>query len=134
MKRFSFITLIMAAACLCGPLKAQNKMSATQPLYDKQKSIVAAVCVKPYCSFTQVGQPINGQFVIDNAKFFFSRVNFNASLIGGIAQTQQVMNHCAENKIYPQIQMIKASEINDAWEKVVSKEARYRFVIDMATI
>lgn len=93
-----------------------------------------AVCVKPYGSFTQVGQPINGQFVIDNAKFFFSRVNFNASLIGGIAQTQQVMNHCAEIKIYPQIQVIKASEINDAWDKVVSKAARYRYVIDMATI
>ena len=93
-----------------------------------------AVCVKPNGSFTQVGQPINGQFVIDNAKFFFSRVNFNASLIGGIAQTQEVMNLCAQNEIYPQIQVIKASEINDAWDKVVNKEARYRYVIDMATI
>lgn len=93
-----------------------------------------ATCVKPHGSFTQVGQPINGEFVIDNAKFFFSRVNFNSSLIGGIAETQEVMDHCALNKIYPQIQVIKASEINDAWNKVVNKESRYRYVIDVATI
>lgn len=93
-----------------------------------------AVCVKPYGHFTQVGQPINGEFKIDNAKFFFSRVNFNASLIGGIPETQEVMDLCAENKIYPEIQIIKASEINDAWEKVVNKQARYRYVIDASTI
>ncbi|KAF2326662.1 NAD(P)-dependent alcohol dehydrogenase [Flavobacterium ginsenosidimutans] len=93
-----------------------------------------AECVKPYGSFTQVGQPINGEFKIDNAKFFFSRVNFNASLIGGIPETQEVMNHCAQNKIYPQIEIIKASEINEAWNKVVNKEARYRYVIDIATL
>lgn len=93
-----------------------------------------AECVKPYGSFTQVGQPINGEFKIDNAKFFFSRVNFNASLIGGIPETQEVMNHCAQNKIYPQIEIIRASEINDAWDKVLNKEARYRYVIDIATL
>ncbi|TRW23677.1 NAD(P)-dependent alcohol dehydrogenase [Flavobacterium zepuense] len=93
-----------------------------------------AVCVKPYGHFTQVGQPINGEFKIDNAKFFFSRVNFNASLIGGIPETQEVIDHCALNKIYPEIQVIKASEINDAWDKVVNKEARYRYVIDIATL
>jgi alcohol dehydrogenase (NADP+)/uncharacterized zinc-type alcohol dehydrogenase-like protein len=63
----------------------------------------------------------------------FNRVNFNASLIGGIPETQEVMDYCAKNKIYPQIQIIKAAEINDAWEKVVNKEARYRYVIDAAT-
>jgi alcohol dehydrogenase (NADP+)/uncharacterized zinc-type alcohol dehydrogenase-like protein len=44
------------------------------------------------------------------------------------------MNYCAENKIYPEIQIIKAAEINEAWKKVVNKEARYRFVIDAETI
>lgn len=63
----------------------------------------------------------------------FNRVNFNGSLIGGIPETQEVMDYCAANKIYPQIQIIKAEEINDAWEKVVSKQARYRYVINAAT-
>ncbi len=91
-------------------------------------------CVKPYGYFTQVGQPINGELVINNTNMIFNRVNFNGSLIGGIPETQEVMNYCAENKIYPQIQIIKAEEINEAWKKVVNKEARYRFVIDAATI
>ena len=91
-------------------------------------------CVKPYGFFTQVGQPINGELMINNTNMIFNRVNFNGSLIGGIPETQEVVNYCAENKIYPQIQIIKAEEINEAWKKVVNKQARYRYVIDTATI
>jgi len=39
-----------------------------------------------------------------------------------------------KNKIYPEVQVIKSSEANDTWEKVINKEARYRYVIDAATI
>jgi uncharacterized zinc-type alcohol dehydrogenase-like protein len=90
-------------------------------------------CVKPYGFFTQVGIPINGELTINNFKMVANRVNFNGSLIGGIPETQEVMNYCAEHKIYPQIQIIKAEEINEAWEKVINKEARYRYVIDAST-
>ncbi|RZK64247.1 MAG: NAD(P)-dependent alcohol dehydrogenase, partial [Pedobacter sp.] len=48
-------------------------------------------------------------------------------------ETQEVMDYCAEKKIYPQIEVIKATEINEAWTKVVNKEARYRYVIDAST-
>lgn len=90
-------------------------------------------CVKKYGFFTQVGQPINGALEINNFNMIFNRVNFNGSLIGGIPETQEVMDYCADNKIYPQIEIIKASEINGAWDKVVNKEARYRYVIDAST-
>jgi uncharacterized zinc-type alcohol dehydrogenase-like protein len=90
-------------------------------------------CVKPYGFFTQVGQPIGGALTINNFHMIFNRVNFNGSLIGGIPETQEIMDYCARHKVYPQIQMIKAEEINDAWEKVVNKEARYRYVIDAST-
>jgi len=90
-------------------------------------------CVKKYGYFTQVGQPINGELTINNFNMIFNRVNFNGSLIGGIPETQEVMDYCADNKIYPQIEIIKASEINVAWDKVVNKEARYRYVIDAST-
>jgi alcohol dehydrogenase (NADP+) len=90
-------------------------------------------CVKKYRYFTQVGQPVNGELTINNFNMIFNRVNFNGSLIGGIPETQEVIDYCADNKIYPQIQVIKASEINDAWDKVVNKEARYRYVIDAST-
>ncbi|MCS4301370.1 NAD(P)-dependent alcohol dehydrogenase [Chryseobacterium sp. BIGb0232] len=90
-------------------------------------------CVKPYGFFTQVGEPINGVLEINNFNMTQNRVNFNGSLIGGIKETQEMIDYCAKNKIYPQIEVIKASEINEAWDKVVNKEARYRFVIDATT-
>lgn len=90
-------------------------------------------CVKPNGYFTQVGIPINGELKMNTLNMISNRVNFNGSLIGGILETQEVMDYCAENKIYPQIEIIKANEINDAWEKVVNKEARYRYVIDATT-
>ncbi len=91
-------------------------------------------CVKPYGYFTQVGQPIGGELTINNFNMIFNRVNFNGSLIGGIPETQEVVDYCAENKIYPEIQMIEPEKINEVWEKVVNKEARYRYVIDMSTL
>jgi len=91
-------------------------------------------CVKPYGYFTQVGQPVNGELSINNFNMIFNRVNFNGSLIGGIPETQEVVDYCAEKSIYPQIQIIQGEDVNQAWEKVVNKEARYRYVIDAATI
>lgn len=62
-----------------------------------------------------------------------SRVNFNASLIGDMKETQEVVNYCADNQILPEIQVISADQINQAWDSVVNKKARYRYVIDAAT-
>lgn len=90
-------------------------------------------CVKPYGYFTQVGQPVGGALEINNFNMIFNRVNFNGSLIGGIPETQRVMDYCAENEVYPEVEIISADQINEAWEKVVNKQARYRYVIDGST-
>lgn len=90
--------------------------------------------VKRGGSYTQVGMPVGFELMLSNIGLANTRVNFNASLIGGIPETQEVVHYCADNKVLPQIQIIKAEEVNDAWAKVVNKEARYRFVIDAATI
>ena len=60
--------------------------------------------------------------------------NYNTSVVGGATQTQELVDYCAENNIYPQIQVIKANDINEVWRKVVNKEVRYRYVIDTATV
>jgi len=78
--------------------------------------------------------PVGFQLALSNIGLANARVNFRASLIGGIPETQEVMEYCAARKIFPRIQIIKAEEINDAWEKVVAEQARYRYVIDAATI
>jgi alcohol dehydrogenase (NADP+) len=93
-----------------------------------------ASVVKPYGFFTQVGMPENFQITLNNLGLSASRVNFNASLIGGMKETQELVNYCAENRILPEIQIIKAHEITQAWKDVENKKARYRYVIDTATI
>lgn len=90
-------------------------------------------CIKPGGTFTLVGMPINSEINLNNLALAFARVNFNASLIGGIPETQEVVHYCADNGVKPNIEVIKANQINEAWEKVVNKEARYRYVIDAAT-
>lgn len=107
-------------------------MLSTVP-YNYDMSVYAN-CVKPYGTFTQVGMPVNGELKLNNFLFVANRVNFNGSMIGGIPETQEVINYCAEHKILPEIQIIPASQINEAWDKVVNKQARYRYVIDAATI
>jgi alcohol dehydrogenase (NADP+) len=56
------------------------------------------------------------------------------SAIGGIAETQEMLDFCAEHGFGAEIELITASEINEAYERVQSSDVRYRFVIDTATI
>ena len=56
------------------------------------------------------------------------------SMIGGIAETQEMLDFCASHGIGSEIELIAASEINEAYERVVNSDVRYRFVIDTATI
>lgn len=56
------------------------------------------------------------------------------SMIGGIAETQEMLDFCAEHSLGAEIELIAASEINEAYERVVNSDVRYRFVIDTSTI
>ncbi len=62
------------------------------------------------------------------------RRSFAGSLIGGIPETQEMLNFCAEHGIAADIELISADDIDTAWERVLSSDVRYRFVIDSATI
>ncbi|MGI5195247.1 NAD(P)-dependent alcohol dehydrogenase [Streptomyces sp. CA-288835] len=62
------------------------------------------------------------------------RKTLAGSAIGGIQETQEMLDFCAEHGIGAEIELIGASEINDAYERVQSSDVRYRFVIDTATI
>jgi D-arabinose 1-dehydrogenase-like Zn-dependent alcohol dehydrogenase len=55
-----------------------------------------------------------------------TRVNLIGSLIGGIAETQAIINFCALNNIAPEIEQINIKDINTAMKNVVDKKARYR--------
>ncbi|MFV0133974.1 NAD(P)-dependent alcohol dehydrogenase [Streptomyces sp. HMX87] len=62
------------------------------------------------------------------------RKTLAGSMIGGIRETQEMLDFCAEHGIGAEIELIGAEEINDAYERVLGSDVRYRFVIDTATI
>lgn len=62
------------------------------------------------------------------------RRSFAGSGIGGIAETQEMLDFCAANKITCDIELIPIQKINEAWERLLRQDVRYRFVIDMASL
>lgn len=63
-----------------------------------------------------------------------NRRSLAGSMVGGIAQTQEMLNFCAEHGIGAEIEVISADQIDGAYDRVVGSDVRYRFVIDTATI
>ncbi|HTA29192.1 MAG TPA: NAD(P)-dependent alcohol dehydrogenase, partial [Candidatus Cybelea sp.] len=62
------------------------------------------------------------------------RRNFAGSSIGGIAETQEMLDFCAAHGIVSDIEIIPIQKINEAWERMLKQDVRYRFVIDMASL
>ncbi|MEE1756244.1 NAD(P)-dependent alcohol dehydrogenase [Streptomyces sp. SP18CS02] len=62
------------------------------------------------------------------------RKTLAGSMIGGIAETQEMLDFCAEHGLGAEIELIRADQINEAYERVLKSDVRYRFVIDAATI
>lgn len=60
--------------------------------------------------------------------------SFAGSLIGGIRETQEMLDFCAEHGIGSEIEVIPAEKINEAYERVLASDVRYRFVIDTSTL
>jgi uncharacterized zinc-type alcohol dehydrogenase-like protein len=63
-----------------------------------------------------------------------ARRSFAGSNIGGIRETQEMLNFCAEHNLGSEIELISADQINEAYERVLASDVRYRFVIDTATL
>ena len=62
------------------------------------------------------------------------RRSLAGSLIGGIKETQEMLDYCAEHNIVSDVEVIKASEVNEAYERMIKGDVRYRFVIDIASL
>ena len=63
----------------------------------------------------------------------FGRKRLTGSLIGGIKETQEMLDYCAKKKVYSDIELIPATEINTAYERTLKGQVKYRFVIDAKT-
>ena len=64
----------------------------------------------------------------------FKRRSIAGSLIGGIKETQEMLDFCAEHAITSDIEMIPIQQINEAYERVLKSDVKYRFVIDLASL
>ena len=84
-------------------------------------------------TFVTVGAPPE-PFTVPAFALIGGRRSMSGSNIGGIAETQEMLDFCAEHGIAATVEVIDADQIDEAWDRVVDSDVRYRFVIDAATI
>ena len=81
-----------------------------------------------------VGVPEHAHPSPSVANLIFKRRAIAGSLIGGIAETQEMLDFCAEHGIVASIEMVRADQIETAYERMLKSDVKYRFVIDAATM
>ncbi|ULE33245.1 NAD(P)-dependent alcohol dehydrogenase [Mycobacterium sp. IDR2000157661] len=84
-------------------------------------------------TLVELGMPENPMSVPAGA-LIFGRRSIAGSLIGGIAETQEMLDFCAEHGVLPEIEVVAPDYINEAYERVLASDVRYRFVIDTAPL
>lgn len=72
--------------------------------------------------------------VVPAFNLIFQRRSLAGSLIGGIPETQEMLDYCAEHNIVSDVEVIDIKDINESYERMLKGDVRYRFVIDMATL
>jgi alcohol dehydrogenase (NADP+) len=89
------------------------------PLLKKDATLAIVGCLTPFALPT------------DNSQVAFHRRNIAGSLIGGISETQEVLDFCGKHNLLPEVELIPIELINDAFKRVNESDVRYRFVIDI---
>ncbi len=84
-------------------------------------------------TMTLVGAPHN-PIPVSSFALLFGRHNLAGSLIGGIKETQEMLNFCGENNITADVEIIPIQRINEAYERMLKSDVKYRFSIDMASL
>ncbi|MDZ4682873.1 MAG: NAD(P)-dependent alcohol dehydrogenase [Saprospiraceae bacterium] len=72
--------------------------------------------------------------VLNSVPMILGRKAVAGSVIGGIAETQEMLDFCGQHNIVSDIEMVNMQDINEAYERMLKSDVRYRFVIDMASL
>ncbi|GAA1539265.1 NAD(P)-dependent alcohol dehydrogenase [Microbacterium ginsengiterrae] len=103
-------------------------------------SVSAAIDINAYLkllaldgTLVNVGAP-SEPMPVGAGTLISNRRSFAGSNIGGIAETQEMLDFCAEHDIAPEVEITSADDINEAWARVLASDVRYRFVIDIDTL
>ncbi|QJE95892.1 NAD(P)-dependent alcohol dehydrogenase [Luteolibacter luteus] len=84
-------------------------------------------------NLTLVGAPEN-PLPVAAFNLLLPRRSFSGSAIGGIAETQEMLDFCGEKGIVSEIEMISIQQVNEAYDRLLKSDVKYRFVIDMASL
>lgn len=89
--------------------------------------------LRPRATMVLVGAPTSATPIHPFSLILGGR-RLAGSMIGGIAETQEMLDHCAKHGIVSDIELIPIQKINEAYERVLGSDVRYRFVIDIASL
>ena len=84
-------------------------------------------------NLTQVGVPPE-PLSLNVGSLIYGRRSLSGSLIGGIKETQEMLDFCGKHHITADIELIQIQNINEAYDRLVKSDVKYRFVIDMASL
>jgi alcohol dehydrogenase (NADP+) len=84
-------------------------------------------------NLTLVGAP-EKPLEVSAFPLIFGRRSFSGSLIGGIAETQEMLDFCGKHNITADVEVIPIQKANEAYERMLKSDVKYRFVIDMASL
>ena len=84
-------------------------------------------------NLTLVGAP-ETPLSVSAFALLFGRKSLSGSLIGGIAETQEMLDFCGEHDITADVEIIPIQKINEAYERMLKSDVKYRFSIDMASL
>jgi uncharacterized zinc-type alcohol dehydrogenase-like protein len=71
---------------------------------------------------------------VNNCSLAAQGLSLTGSMIGSGAETQEVLDFCAEHGIQPQVEVIRSQDVNEAIERLKRADVRFRFVIDMSSL
>ena len=87
----------------------------------------------PDGNLTLVGAP-DKPLPVSSFSLIMGRKSLSGSLIGGLAETQEMLDFCGQHNITSDIEMIRMDQINEAYERMLKSDVKYRFVIDLASL
>ena len=105
-----------------------NTVAASQDLN------LFAQLLRPHGTLCVLGVPATPHPALDVANLIFRQRTIAGSLIGGIAQTQEMLDFCAERDIVSDIELISIDRIEEAYDRLLRGDVKYRFVIDNASL
>ncbi|CAI3800868.1 NAD(P)-dependent alcohol dehydrogenase [Pseudarthrobacter sp. MM222] len=82
----------------------------------------------------QLGLPSEDMPPVNPGALIRRRIAYAGSLIGGIAETQEMLDFCAEHGVVSDVEVVRADQLNEAYDRMVAGDVKYRFVLDASTL